>query len=238
METEQAEQMDVDMEEPAAEVAVPAKAEVEDIDADDVENPQMATDYVNEIYCYMRQLEREQSIRPSYLDDQGKVAIKPKMRNLLVDWMVEVHAQFSLLQETLYLAVAILDRYLQAKAGAITTKQLQLVGVSAMLLAAKYEEMYPPEIGDFVYITDQAYTEAQIRKMEIAIFATLDFDLGRPLPLNFLRRNSKAGFVDATVHTLAKYVMELTLVEYKLCHVAPSLLAGKILVIYLMLMQD
>ncbi len=55
----------------------------------------------------------------------------------------------------------------KVKATVIGTKQLQLVGVTAMLIACKYEEMYPPEIGDFVYITDHAYTSSQIRKMEI-----------------------------------------------------------------------
>ncbi|XP_059098138.1 G2/mitotic-specific cyclin-B2-like [Tigriopus californicus] len=175
----------------------------------------------------MRELEARQNIRENYLALQGgKVVIKPKMRNLLVDWMVDVHTQFSLLQETLYLSVAILDRFLQVKASTLTTKQLQLVGVSAMFVASKYEEMYPPEIGDFVYITDKAYTESQIRKMEITIISSLDFELGRPLPLNFLRRNSKAGFVDAQAHTLAKYVMELSLVEYRMAHVPPSVLAA------------
>ncbi len=69
------------------------------------------------------------------------------MRNMLVDWLVEVHQQFNLLQETLYLTVATIDRYLQVKASIVTTKQLQLVGVTAMFIACKYEEMYPPEIG-------------------------------------------------------------------------------------------
>ena len=71
-----------------------------------------------------------------------------------------------------------------------------------MLVAAKYEEMYAPEIGDFVYITDNAYSEKQIRKMEIEVLTVLAYDLGRPLPLHFLRRNSKAGGVDALTHTL------------------------------------
>lgn len=62
---------------------------------------------------------------------------------------------------------------------------------------------------------------------------TLKFDLGRPLPLHFLRRNSKAGQVDATIHTLAKYAMELTLVEYDWAHVAPSKLAAAALAISL-----
>ena len=64
-----------------------------------------------------------------------------------------------------------------------------------MLLASKYEEMYAPEIGDFVYITDNAYDKAQIRKMEALIFKSLNFSVGKPLCLHFLRRNSKAGEV-------------------------------------------
>ena len=81
--------------------------------------------------------------------------------------------------------------------------KLQLVGVSAMLVASKYEEMYAPEIGDFVYITDNAYSKSDIRKMECLILNTLDFNLGKPLPLHFLRRNSKAG----EVYILKPYVL-------------------------------
>ncbi len=100
-----------------------------------------------------------------------------------------------------------------------------------MFVASKYEEMYAPEIGDFVYITDGAYTQAEIRRKEMEILKVLNFDLGRPLPLHFLRRNSKAGCVDARIHTLAKYIMELTIVEYSLMHIPPSKLAAASLVI-------
>ncbi len=58
--------------------------------------------------------------------------------------------------------------------------------------------------------------------------ATLEFDLGRPLPLNFLRRHSKAASVDGTFHNVAKFAMELTITDYKMAHVAPSALAGEI----------
>lgn len=77
-------------------------------------------------------------------------AILPKMRAVLIDWLVDVHLQFSMLQETLYLTVAILDRFLQKSAKDINRKSLQLVGVSAMFIASKYEEMYAPEIGEFL----------------------------------------------------------------------------------------
>merc|ERR1712111_121292 len=198
---------------------------VEDIDSEDVDDPQLVVEYVNEIYEYMRLMERQQSVKKTYLD--GKIgAILPKMRSVVVEWLVEVHQQFSMLQETLYLSVAIFDRYMQVAAEKVPRKSLQLVGVTAMFIAAKYEEMYAPEIGDFVYITDNAYTQNQIRDTEIKIMTVLKFDMGRPLPLHFLRRNSKAGQVDATSHTLAKYVMELTLLEYQFAHVLPSEIAA------------
>lgn len=74
--------------------------------------------------------------------------------------------------------------------------QLQLVGVTAMFLASKYEEMYVPAIDDFVYMTDNTYTKSEIRQMEISILKTLNFMFGKPLPLHFLRRFSKAGQVN------------------------------------------
>ena len=108
----------------------------------------------------------------------------------------------------------------------MSRNKLQLVGVTAMLIASKYEEMYAPEINDFVYITDNAYQKQDICSMERYILKTLDFNLGRPLPLHFLRRNSKAGEVDANKHTLAKYLMELTITDYDMVHIHPSEIAA------------
>ena len=141
-------------------------------------------------------------MKADYLGDQTEIL--PKMRAVLIDWLIGVHLQFHLLQETLYTTVAILDRYLQHDVKKISRSKLQLVGVASMLIAAKYEEIYAPEVKDFVYITDRAYTERDILKMEIRVLAVLNFNLGRPLPLHFLRRASKAGGVEAATHTLAK----------------------------------
>jgi len=201
--------------------------EIEDIDVEDAGNPQLVVEYVNDIYNYLRHVEKVQNVKTDYLS--GQTEILPKMRSVLIDWLVGVHLQFHLLQETLYTAVAILDRYLQQDIGKITRSKLQLVGVASMLIAAKYEEIYAPEVKDFVYITDRAYTERDVLKMEIKILSALNFDLGRPLPLHFLRRASKAGGVEAATHTLAKYIMELSLGSYNMCSVPPSVLAASAL---------
>jgi len=198
--------------------------EIEDVDKDDAKNPQLVVEYVQDIYCYLRQLEAEQKVQPEYL--AKNTTILPKMRAVLIDWLVGVHLQFHLLQETLYTTVAILDRFLQVEVDSIPRNKLQLVGVAAMLVASKYEEIYAPEIKDFVYITDRAYTEKEIIRMELRILHTLEFNLGRPLPLHFLRRASKAGGVEAATHTLAKYVMELSLGCYSMCSTPPSTLAA------------
>ncbi|XP_034091083.1 G2/mitotic-specific cyclin-B1-like [Gymnodraco acuticeps] len=195
---------------------------VRDVDADDHENPMLCSEYVKEIYKYLRQLEVEQNVRATYLQGQE---VTGNMRAILVDWLVQVSLKFRLLQETMYLTVGIIDRFLQDNP--VPKKQLQLVGITAMFLASKYEEMYPPEISDFAYVTDKAYTTAEIRDMEMAILRVLKFQLGRPLPLQFLRRASKVyEMITAEQHTLAKYFLELTMVDYEMVHMPPSIVAS------------
>lgn len=77
----------------------------------------------------------------------------------------------------------------------MSSRKLQLAGVTAMLVASKYEEMFSPDVGDFAYITDNAYSKCQILEMERVVLRSIKFQLGRPLPLHFLRRASKVANV-------------------------------------------
>ena len=97
------------------------------------------------------------------------------MRAILIDWLVEVHLKFKLVPESLYLTVNLIDRYLEKEQ--VNRQRLQLVGVTAMLIACKYEEIYPPIVKDFVYITDNAYSKEEILEMERKMLQTLDFDI-------------------------------------------------------------
>ncbi|XP_076294533.1 protein mono-ADP-ribosyltransferase PARP16 [Lasioglossum baleicum] len=160
---------------------------VENVDQEDHKNPALVSIYIDEIYKYLRTLESKYCVKEGYLKGQE---VTPKMRSILVDWLIEVHQHFCLLQETLYLTVAIIDRFLQAF-HSIDKKRLQLVGITAMFIARKYEETVSPNIDNLVYITDDSYTKKEIFQMEVLIMKTLDYSLGRPLPLHFLRRYSK-----------------------------------------------
>ena len=93
-----------------------------------------------------------------------------------------------------------INLFLLSQARTVIKTELQLVGVTAMLIASKYEEMYAPEVKDFVYITDNTYSAEQIRAMESKMLQVLDYMVGNPLPLHFLRRNSKAGEVNLCMH--------------------------------------
>lgn len=207
--------------------------DVEDIDKNDTENPQLCTPFVKEIYRYLMYFESQLKVRQHYLKETN---LRPKMRSILVDWLIQVHHRFQLLQETLYVAISILDRYLQVES--VKKEELQLVGVTALHIASKYEEMYAPELNDYIYISDDSFTRQQIIQMEIKIFNVVGFALGRPIPLVFLRRYSKAGNVEPTHHFMAKYLMELSLVDYDMCHVLPSKVAAAALFLSLKIIDN
>lgn len=200
----------------------------------DTDNPDMCSEYADQIFSHLRKLEARY-VLPN--DPLSNSTITGKMRAILADWLVEVQLQFRLHQETLYLALNLVDRYLASQGRQVFKSQLQLVGVAAMFIAAKVEEIFPPDLGDFVYITADSYTGAEVRHMELKILAALDWDLRAPLTINFLRRYSRAGDVDIIQHTLAKYIWELSIQEYSLMSVPSSLQAAASLYVSLKLVD-
>jgi hypothetical protein len=208
---------------------------VKDIDEDDGDNPQLCSEYAMETYSYLKLLTTRRCVPANYMTGGPT---NDKMRAVLIDWMVEVQIQFKLLQETLFQTVDTIDRFLALEGRSIPRAKLQLVGVSAMFLVSKVEEVYAPAISDFVYITDNAYTEMEIRQMELRILQALDFELCQPVSLNFLRRFSKAGEVNVLQHTLAKYALEICLLDIGLVNTPASLLAAAALYLSLLLLES
>lgn len=148
------------------------------------------------------------------------------MRSILVDWLIEVHMKFRLEQETLYLCINILDRYLSRVR--VERKELQLVGVTALLLASKYEEIYPPEVKDCVYITDRAYTRQDILDMEATILTELQFNLTVPNAYPFLQRFLFIVNATSTMRIASRYYLDRMLQEHDVLKFRPSLLAAAV----------
>lgn len=158
----------------------------------------------------------------AYISDQPN--LNALMRGILVDWLVEVHMKFRLLPETLYLCVNILDRYLNKEK--VPRRKLQLVGVTSLLLASKYEEIYPPEVKDCVYITDRAYTRQEVLDMEADIVKKLEFRMSVSTGYPFLKRYLDIMKASSTAKNLANFYLERTLQEHESLEYRPSLLAA------------
>lgn len=197
------------------------KEEIIDIDAADVDNELAAVEYLDDIYKFYKLVENES--RPhDYIDSQPE--INEKMRAILIDWLIDVHSKFDLSLETLYLTINIIDRFLAIKT--VPRRELQLVGVSAMLMASKYEEIWPPEVNDFVCLADRAYTHEQILVMEKIILGKLEWTLTVPTPFVFLVRFIKASVPDKELENMAHFLSELGMMNYATLMYCPSMVAA------------
>ncbi|KAK9331333.1 cyclin-like protein [Lipomyces starkeyi] len=194
-----------------------------DYEADeDLYDVSMVTEYSDEIFEYMRELEIRFRPNPAYMDNQTE--IHWSMRCILVDWLVQVHNRFGLLPETLYLTINYIDRFLSLKV--VSLAKLQLVGATALFVAAKYEEINCPSVNEIVFMVDHSYSAEEIFKAERFMIGLLEFNLGWPGPMSFLRRTSKADDYDLETRTLAKYILEITIMDERFVGALPSWLAA------------
>ncbi|RDX72620.1 Cyclin-A2-1, partial [Mucuna pruriens] len=183
-----------------------------DIDSE-LKDPQIWSSYAPDIYNKIRVTELERKPFTNYMDELQQ-DINPSMRGILVDWLVEVSEEYKLVPDTLYLTVNLIDRYLSTRF--IQKQKLQLLGVTCMLIASKYEEMCAPRVEEFCFITDNTYT-----KEELSV----------PTVKTFLRRFIQAAQSSykapcVKLEFLANYLAELALVDYGFFQFLPSLVAA------------
>ncbi|CAF2060853.1 unnamed protein product [Brassica oleracea var. botrytis] len=196
---------------------------VMDIDSSDKNNPLAVVEYIPDIYDFYKNNECLSCVPTNYMENQPD--INERMRGILVDWLIEVHYKFELMEETLYLTINLIDRFL-AVTQHVPRKKLQLVGVTAMLLACKYEEVSVPVVDDLIVISDKAYTRREVLDMEKLMANSLQFNFCLPTPYVFMRRFLKAAQSDKKVELLSFFIIELCLVEYEMLHYVPSQLAA------------
>lgn len=143
------------------------------------------------------------------------------MRTILIDWLMEVHYKYKLQPATIWLCVNILDRYLEIEN--VPRNRLQLVGITAFFIACKFEEIHGPEVKDCVYLTDSAYTRADILEMEGSILNRLNYQLLVPTGFHFLTIYLNKIKASERVRLIASYIAERNMQEMEFLDYSPRL---------------
>ncbi|XP_010932850.1 cyclin-A2-1 [Elaeis guineensis] len=198
-----------------------------DIDADHG-IPQMCSIYAEDIYTNLRSAELIRRPCFNFMETMQRDTTQ-SMRGILIDWLVEVSEEYRLVPDTLYLTVYIIDYFLSHNY--IERQRLQLLGITCMLIASKYEEICAPRVEELCFITDNTYTKAEVLKMESQVLNYLGFQLSVPTIKTFLRRFLRAAQATYKVPSLAlgylaNYLAELTLIEYSFLKYFPSAIAA------------
>jgi hypothetical protein len=128
------------------------------------------------------------------------------MRGILIDWLHDLHLKFKMFPETIFTIVTVIDRYLSKKN--IHKNKLQLVGIAAFYIAAKYEETYQvPELRDLVHLSAKAFTKEEILDMEADIIKELDFNLIIDSAYKFFAPLAKLSNLEPKNFCLTQYVL-------------------------------
>ena len=200
------------------------KIRVKYFNISNINNIQIPKEYINIIY-YNLLKEEEKGINPmadyTYMSRQKE--INDKMRSILVDWIIDVHFKFGFTDETLFMTISIIDRYLSICQ--ITRTNFQLLGITALMIACKHEEIDLPKIDDFIYITDNAYVKNEVIKMEEDVLYKLNFSFLYPSPIKFFEYLSLHFGFSKKHHMMGKYLMESFLLDVKNAKYKPSIIS-------------
>ena len=193
-------------------------------DISNINNVQIPKDYINIIYYNLLEEENiELKPKPIYTYMKNQKEINDQMRSILVDWIIDVHHKFGFTDETLFMTVLIIDRYSSVEQ--ITRIKYQCLGITALMIACKHEEINVPKVEDFIYITDNAYTKDEVFQMENDVLSKLNFSLLYPSPIKFYEYLSLHFNFSKKYHMLGKYLMESFLLDLNYIKYKPSIIS-------------
>ena len=193
-------------------------------DISKINNVQIPKDYINIIYYNLLKEENiELDPKPVQTYMKNQKEINEQMRSILVDWIIDVHHKFGFTDETLFMTVLIIDRYSSIEE--ITRIKYQCLGITALMIACKHEEINVPKVEDFIYITDNAYTKEEVFQMEDDVLSKLHFSLLYPSPIKFYEYLSLNFNFNKKYHMLGKYLMESFLLDLKYIKYKPSIIS-------------
>lgn len=152
----------------------------------DLRKVQAVAEHAPRITTFLLSEEQRFLLPEDFLGSQT-LEVTEKMRAYLIDWLAELHFKFKMWQETLHVCVGIIDSFL-AITPELKKSELQCLGITALHIAGKYEEIYPPELKNLLRVTDNAVSKAEIIKMEYRILFKLQFSVTFPSSYRFLER--------------------------------------------------
>jgi hypothetical protein len=193
-------------------------------------DPQNVSEFSQEIFVNMRKEEVSKMVPVDYLS-KVQTEIKDTSRAFLIEWVIDVHRKFRLTAEALYVAVFIIDQFLSKQN--IQKSQLHLLGVSTLLIAAKYEEIYPPTLNDFLAVSENKFSKQMVLKMEKDILTTLSFNVTAPSAYRFLQRYRILNPIcnEDEVFFYAQYLQEIQLLDASLLRFKQSEIAAAALIL-------
>jgi len=178
-------------------------------------DPALCLNHVDHIYRDL--YEKEQAYRPQpYMLRQRDIS--SAFRGILINWLCSIHDRESLLPRVFWLTVNLLDRYLEAES--VERKILQLVGMTALFIACKFEDSTIIEVHDCVFLMQNQYTDQEVLDMELKMLQKLDFVVHVPTGYHFLQRYLSAIKASETLQHVASYYAERNLQEYDMLKVA------------------
>jgi hypothetical protein len=186
-------------------------------------DPALVSEYSLEIFHTLLEKDASRVINPNYIDQQSELSWS--MRSILIDWIVQVSFKFNLLPETLFLSINYLDTFLSLKP--ISVQKFQLVGVTCLMVASKFEEIYPPKMKEWIYSLNSSFSSTELTQAERYFLKILNFNLCHSYTFHFLRRISSGDGYSIAPRTLTKYLLELSLLDERfLKYTASQVVAG------------
>lgn len=186
-------------------------------------SPQVVVQYIDHILQHTLTRE-ERDIKPYAEYMLAQRDINSRMRAILVDWLVDVTLKFRMQSPTLFMTVALIDRYLSSHE--VPRTRLQLVGVAALMIVGKYEEIYPPSVKDYVAVCDNAYNKQEILAMESEMLLAFNFDLNKTCSFVFLEFFRQKTNIEDRSFAFCRYLLETALLDVAHLRFSSSLLAA------------
>jgi len=201
-----------------------------------ISDPQQVGIYAASITAHMLSLEQDPAYKldPFYMDYHPD--LNPKIRRIIIEWLIESHYKYRMNPEVLYLCVNIIDRFL-SNIKDFERDEIQLLGVTSLLIASKFEEIYPPSLQRLIYLSEDAVSLEEVLALEGKILKILDFKLIGPSANRFFNRFAEICDLDEKMKVLCKCLMDLMLLEYTSLRFKMSEIAGAAILVAMKMMK-